>query len=962
MKTLVILMLSILIAGCSDVEFSQTEEALRGRLNQNDIQINFGDVYTRQKPVILSIVGEEDQEMYVTNDPTCRTGGVWEPYQAQKSWELVKLNQNSFVYVKFKDSRGTVSDCLFDDILHDNIPPTLNFTHRPRSFNNLKNLDVGLVAKDSLSGVAESYCAIDDNPEYIKCKDVLKIKNLKEGLHNIRFVATDKAGNRSEPLVLSWHTDLTPPLVTFSKKPPGLSNLESFEIGYLGYDEMSGIAGYNCKVNNGKYQSCKEQSILKGLKSGRHQFTVMAIDKAGNYSAPVSHWWDVDLDKPTVRITKAPGLFTRDLSATFEFVAMDGDQKLNYFECQLKGLLKNITANPNWFPCRAITSINDLAGGVQELKVRTRDLAGNYSDPAIHTWTIDLVPPVVDFNKTPANYSNQTQADLQWRGLDRESGIQGYRCWLDSRELACGDKISLHSLSEGLRVFEVQTVDRVGNVSEKIKYSWRIDLTPPTLSFLKVPDDFISSKSAVFSYTGKDDFSQSVSYECQHNDGPFRPCGEKFEALNLAEGKQTFMVRAYDEAGNVSSPLSHQWVVDLSPPTVQLLERAQNHLNTLPSKFSIVVTDNLSGVDQVWCGIKGQLTTCNVRQVKTFILDPGNYEFEVIAIDRVGNRNLVSHNWTVLDKFRPVSKDIAIDQNSYNVDILFVIDNSDSMAPYQRNMAQRIDNFIAKIDGLNWQIAVTSTDPRTEASDPFCDNFGSFGCDIYPIEHGDGGFAKFETGDYILTSSIEAVTAQHYLGRAIQMGTGGSSSEEGIRATYRALEKSLDRRFPYHQQFVRSASSLAVVLISDEDENNNKFKNKPENLYQFFQDTWGASKSFQFHSIIDMPQFNCPNNFLGFGKSYAKMSDLTGGIVGSICQPNYSQDLATIGQEVLEQVSSVDLDCEPEDKNGDGHPDIEVDLEMGGGVPSYTVEGKKLTFIKPLPVGRHRVHYLCLRE
>ena len=52
-----------------------------------------------------------------------------------------------------------------------------------------------------------------------------------------------------------------------------------------------------------------------------------------------------------------------------------------------------------------------------------------------------------------------------------------------------------------------------------------------------------------------------------------------------------------------------------------------------------------------------------------------------------------------------------------DVDILFVIDNSPSMSPKQKQLASAIDSFIQKIDqsGSNYHVGVTSTDIRCAA-------------------------------------------------------------------------------------------------------------------------------------------------------------------------------------------------------------------------------------------------------
>ncbi len=315
----------------------------------------------------------------------------------------------------------------------------------------------------------------------------------------------------------------------------------------------------------------------------------------------------------------------------------------------------------------------------------------------------------------------------------------------------------------------------------------------------------------------------------------------------------------------------------------------------------------------------------------------------------------------MVDKYKDVTQNLRITEDSFNVDILFVVDNSGSMAKEQRNMADRINNFISKVSDLNWQIGVTSTDPRAKTEEEGCDPIFDFNCDKVPLPHGDGGLVMFNEGSHILTNDLNPVKAQKYLGKAIQLGTGGSSSEEGIRATYRALEKSLSRKYPLHQDLIRKNSALAVVLISDEDESDDDHRNKPKNLIQFVKKSWAGKKSFKFHSMIDLERFNCEDNAISYGKEYEKLSRATGGVVGSVCQENYSRDLSTIGQEVREQTSTIELKCVAGDRNSDGNPEVSIQLDGGEPVPKFVVKGSKLIFESPLPPGRHRLKYICLK-
>ena len=193
MKLFYFLLLTAIVSGCSDVEFSETDEALKGRLDQNDIEINQGAPYTQVKPVSLSIIGKEDQEMYITHDSKCQSGGEWEDYKSEKAWELEDTNKNSFVYIKFRDKKGVESSCLFDDIVHDDIPPKVAFKSKPKTFNNLKNMEIITTTSDATSGVDKVECYVDNSGLTKPCLETEVLSELQEGQHEIAYIATDKA-------------------------------------------------------------------------------------------------------------------------------------------------------------------------------------------------------------------------------------------------------------------------------------------------------------------------------------------------------------------------------------------------------------------------------------------------------------------------------------------------------------------------------------------------------------------------------------------------------------------------------------------------------------------------------------------------------------------------------------------------------------------------------------------------
>ncbi len=166
-------------------------------------------------------------------------------------------------------------------------------------------------------------------------------------------------------------------------------------------------------------------------------------------------------------------------------------------------------------------------------------------------------------------------------------------------------------------------------------------------------------------------------------------------------------------------------------------------------------------------------------------------------------------------------------------DILFVVDNSSSMADEQERLAANFDAFINEIAGagnLDYRIAVVTTDLST-----FRGNFERSGkvrvvndqmsmwrqlvtiqsnnCQETTIPH---GCFRAESGSpQVIESKNLSPTEQisHFRGN-VTVGSCGAGDEQGLEATITAL-KNADG---CNQGFLRPEANLIIVLVSDEED------------------------------------------------------------------------------------------------------------------------------------------------
>lgn len=925
------------------------------------ITINNDDAFTNNQQVTLTLSGRNATEVYVTDDSTCSDGGQWEPFLPTRGWTLSDANRDVRVYAKFRNPDERLeTGCLHDTIIHDDEKPTVMW-ERPSQVTKIAAPVINFTASDSLSGLDKMLCEWPGQAA-VPCNFVATNGNLAEGRYAVTVQVTDKAGNASDPAVHDLLVDRTPPQITILSAPNALSNISSASFTFNIVDESSGIASSECAMDNkANYAAC-QNSFASTVNEGAHKFFIRATDFAGN-TTEIERDFAIDQTAPTVTITAYPPDFTKDRNARFEFVGVDGNVAITEFQCRVDSAAFADCTSPQLY--------DNVADGLHVFEVRGRDTAGNFSAVAARSWYVDTVAPVVAILSGPAAYISTTTANFTYSATDNGSGILSVQCSVDGGAFAdCPPTNStLNNLAEGPHSFQVRATDRAGNQGMSDVHSFIVDRTLPTIQFVKVPAAFTNATSFNFEFLAQDNRGvQRV--ECRLDAGVFVPCNSLSAHMvsSLSEGGHTFAVRAVDVAENVSAPVTHNWVVDLTGPVIAYFQ-----LPPANSPFGSVInlgftaTDAVSNIKAVTCTLNGAATACTSGVVKTFNnLAAGNYVFEVRAEDNAGNVSTDVKNFGVA---QPVLKNQLVEvKGNSKVDILVVMDNSGSMAGEMANMGARFNNFLDQIKLLDWQLGIATTDVSSNAAR----KDGR----LIPLEYTD----TVASSDYILRSNVPQAQAQAIFNNTIQMPTNGSANEYGFRASIRAIERAFDNagaQSAPNKELFRADAGLAIVLVSDAADTSGTL---PEAVTAQVRMRWGEDKPFVFHSIVipesafTNPNGNnvSPNDPCGpyresvrlDGRAYHALSQATGGVKGTACSDDYSGQLADMGKITAELVNSVTLACQPVDANNDGVvnvADIQVRTMAGVVITNFTLDGTKLTFVDALPLGENQITYYCVQ-
>lgn len=181
-----------------------------------------------------------------------------------------------------------------------------------------------------------------------------------------------------------------------------------------------------------------------------------------------------------------------------------------------------------------------------------------------------------------------------------------------------------------------------------------------------------------------------------------------------------------------------------------------------------------------------------------------------------------------------------------DVDVLFVVDNSNSMQQEQQNLAKNFPKFISKLEKakLDYRVGVVSTDLGAgNYALPSCETAGGDGGKLQSKAKvagcqppkdawiaSTGGVSNVPGGD--VSGAFSCIA---------RLGTGGCGFEQTLEASRKALDPALK----VNPGFLRSKSALALVYITDEDDCSAKNSKLYDPSQQGLSDPLGPLTSFR---------------------------------------------------------------------------------------------------------------------
>lgn len=251
-----------------------------------------------------------------------------------------------------------------------------------------------------------------------------------------------------------------------------------------------------------------------------------------------------------------------------------------------------------------------------------------------------------------------------------------------------------------------------------------------------------------------------------------------------------------------------------------------------------------------------------------------------------------------------VRVDTYLQQAADRIDVLWIIDDSGSMAPRQENLGRSFDAFIAEFtrNAVDYRLAVTTTDVFKEAG-----RFVGAPAILGPRTPG----------------LIDAFAAN------VRVGVSGSPYEAGMDAARLALDRQrianeaslaackaacIDAACRLGCEaaelpFLRTDAYLYLVFVSDEDDTSSRGVDAFARLFETVKGPGNEGMVSTAAIVGDVPANACGATP---GTRYEALARLTGGAVGSVCAANFAPTLKALATNAVGLKRRFALQAAPE--------------------------------------------------
>ncbi len=260
------------------------------------------------------------------------------------------------------------------------------------------------------------------------------------------------------------------------------------------------------------------------------------------------------------------------------------------------------------------------------------------------------------------------------------------------------------------------------------------------------------------------------------------------------------------------------------------------------------------------------------------------------------------------------------------IDVLWVVDNSGSMATSQQNLANNFPSFISKFTekAYDFQMGVVTSDAYL-ALPAYTPYYQSSPMPTYYGGRAQSEIARLRDGTWndpsgfrllnLNTPNLNSVFVKN-----VMQGINGRGDERSLQSMRTALEST------GNAGFVRDNAFLAVVLVTDEDdfshdgtaqyERYDRPLHTIESYVSFLDGITKSTPAARRHSVntISINSQSCLDSIFNgaqkIGVRVGQLADATGGIKGNLCG-DFANELQIISKSIVELSTQFYIEGDP---------------------------------------------------
>ena len=473
--------------------------------------------------------------------------------------------------------------------------------------------------------------------------ETFDVTTVNDGDYEVKVYAVDAAGNSSTTNTVAWTLDTTAPSTPIAAGLPGaITNVKTFTLTASGTTDTHEFT-YNWIF--GEQTAVGETFAVVTEDDGEYEVFVYALDAAGNSSETNSVAWTLDTTAPSKpTIAGLPGALTKvktfTLTASGSTDAHDITYRWTFGGANSTGAELNVTT---------------VSDGDYTASVVAVDAAGNVSEAAAVSWTLDATAPTEpQVSGAPGAITNVKTFTLTASGTT-DAHEFAYN-WIFGEETATGETFDVETESEGDYEVLVYALDAAGNSSTTNTVAWTLDTTAPSKPTIAgLPGALTKVKTFTLTASGSTD-AHDITYRWTLN-GAAAGTGDEFNVETTVDGFYTASVVAVDAAGNESVAESVIWTLDATAPTEPQVAGAPDAVTNVKT-FTLTASGTTDAHEFTYNWIFGEETATG-ETFDVAVEDDGDYEVLVYALDAAGNSSTTNAVVWALDTTPPSEPEVT---------------------------------------------------------------------------------------------------------------------------------------------------------------------------------------------------------------------------------------------------------------------------------------------------------------